>query len=355
MSTNTENYNLVKPSYTDSADIQVLNNNFDKIDTALLQAYETATGTATVITLSDIKLVNGCSKTFIASANNSGSATTINGKNLYKPNTSIAPTLIAGKAYTVWYNSAGGCFFIKASAEGDADVSNVLATKKFSNDNDTGLVGTMPNNGAVNQALAINGTYTIPAGYHNGSGKVTQSITTKAGATYNPSTVQQVISSGQYLTGNQVIVPVTGTATDSDVMSGKTYNSAAGILRTGTATIQSLGGANLISGTVVLTSNASGDLYFPSSILPYTPSFLYFRISTGSSYLLTIFDFIRNLCTKPGNYVRSSSPSNGYEVRPISSVGGSYVISDHTVYDSSTYSQLASNTSYTVEWFGFTI
>ena len=34
----------------------------------------------------------------------------------------------------------------------------------------------MANHGAVNQSLAINGSYTIPAGYHNGSGKVTQSI-----------------------------------------------------------------------------------------------------------------------------------------------------------------------------------
>ncbi len=34
----------------------------------------------------------------------------------------------------------------------------------------------MVNRGAVSQALGVNGTYTLPEGYHNGSGKVTQNI-----------------------------------------------------------------------------------------------------------------------------------------------------------------------------------
>lgn len=67
------------------------------------------------------------------------------------------------------------------------------------------VTGTMPNRGAVNQSLTINGNYTIPEGYHDGTGKVTQSIPTKAAATITPGTADQTISSGQYLTGNQVI------------------------------------------------------------------------------------------------------------------------------------------------------
>src|SRR5690606_29792153 len=76
----------------------------------------------------------------------------------------------------------------------------------FSNENDTDLVGTMTNRGAVSQSLPINGSYTIPEGYHNGSGKVTQSITTKAAATYTPSTSNQTIAAGQYLSGTQTIL-----------------------------------------------------------------------------------------------------------------------------------------------------
>ena len=101
--------------------------------------------------------------------------------------------------------------------------------------NNLKVTGTMVNNGAVNQALAVNGTYTIPKGYHNGSGKVMQSLTTKAAQTYNPSTVAQTITAGQYLTGAQIIAAITGNAIPSDVLAGKTFNSAAGIGLIGTA------------------------------------------------------------------------------------------------------------------------
>lgn len=45
--------------------------------------------------------------------------------------------------------------------------------------------GTMPNRGAISHSLALNGTYTVPAGYHNGSGKVTQALTVITPTTTN--------------------------------------------------------------------------------------------------------------------------------------------------------------------------
>ncbi|WP_238915106.1 hypothetical protein [Clostridium sp. YIM B02555] len=166
----TNNYKLKKPDGTDVVNIDDFNSNADIIDNALKAhdtqlsdiVYQTAGGTGTTLTVT-IKgtLVNGYPITFIASANNSGAATTINGKKLYKPGTTTAPNLIAGKAYTVWYNQAGDCFFIKASAEGDAVATNVLAGKKFSNDNDTGLVGTLDLSnlvsGNIKSGVTING------------------------------------------------------------------------------------------------------------------------------------------------------------------------------------------------------
>lgn len=41
------------------------------------------------------------------------------------------------------------------------------------------IVGTIPNKGTVNHSLPINGSYTIPKGYHNGNGIISQSISTK--------------------------------------------------------------------------------------------------------------------------------------------------------------------------------
>lgn len=57
-------------------------------------------------------------------------------------------------------------------ATGNAGVSDVLATKTFSNSDGVGLVGTMPNNGAVSGTATPSQPYTIPAGYHNGNGSV---------------------------------------------------------------------------------------------------------------------------------------------------------------------------------------
>ena len=151
--------------------------------------FESATGTTTDIIVNMLDLYNGYSKSFIAYANNNGQATKINGKPLYKPNTTDAPNIIEGKAYTVWYDTIRDCFFLKASAEGNATAENVLADKTFSNDDDTGITGTMPNRGAVNKTLALNETYTIPKGYHNGTGKVTQSITTKGAITDSVSNI----------------------------------------------------------------------------------------------------------------------------------------------------------------------
>ncbi|MDD4429554.1 MAG: hypothetical protein PHG64_14365 [Paludibacter sp.] len=104
--------------------------------------YQVAGGTGAAITLTINNLTDGYPMTFIASADNNGDATTINTKPLYKPNTTDSPNIVAGKAYTVWYDEGEDCFFIKASAEGNATVDKVLAGYTFSNDSDTGLVGT---------------------------------------------------------------------------------------------------------------------------------------------------------------------------------------------------------------------
>lgn len=56
---------------------------------------------------------------------------------------------------------------------GDAVEANVLAGKTFSNASGTGKTGSMTNNGAVTQTISGGQSYTIPEGYHNGSGVVT--------------------------------------------------------------------------------------------------------------------------------------------------------------------------------------
>ena len=85
----------------------------------------------------------------------------------------------------------------------------------YSNNPKSKISGSMANRGAVSQQLSINGTYTIPAGYHNGSGKVTQSIPTQGAKTVTPGKSDQTaVSSGRYCSGN---ITVKG---DSNLVAG---------------------------------------------------------------------------------------------------------------------------------------
>lgn len=61
------------------------------------------------------------------------------------------------------------------AAVGDATAADVLTGKTFSGAVGSGVTGTMPNNGAVSGTATPSQPYTIPAGYHNGSGIVTAS------------------------------------------------------------------------------------------------------------------------------------------------------------------------------------
>ena len=62
---------------------------------------------------------------------------------------------------------------IPAELFGNAADSQVLAGVTFTSKNGAKIPGTMPNQGAKTTALNAGESYTIPAGYHNGSGKVT--------------------------------------------------------------------------------------------------------------------------------------------------------------------------------------
>ena len=177
--------------------------------------YEVARGTATAITLNmPATLTDGYWKKFIASGDNGGTPTTINGKSVYKVGTTNPPRFKKDRPYEVYYNAAKNCFFLKASATGTTSADKVLAGETFSTENDTDLSGTMPNKGAVNSSLNCGGSYTIPKGYHNGSGRVT---------------------------ANSLASQTSANATANDIMNGKTAW-VNGSKLTGTGTIDSLGG-----------------------------------------------------------------------------------------------------------------
>ncbi|MBQ4060587.1 MAG: hypothetical protein IJD46_01045 [Bacilli bacterium] len=107
----------------------------------------------------------------------------------------------------------------------------------------------MTNNGAVNTSIGVGGSYTIPAGYHNGSGKV----------------------SGPALSGN---------ATTGAVLSGYTFYSNSGTKQTGTMTNRgalTLTTSNISNGAILIPAgyhNGSGTVGIKTSLTSFSGDLL---------------------------------------------------------------------------------
>ena len=133
---------------------------------------------------------------------------------------------------------------------GNASAANVLSGATFYNNSYTLQTGTMTNNGAVSATINTQGgTYTIPAGYHNGSGKITASIT--AGSATTPATTVPVTISGPTLNAKGIyMISVSGSKSI-------TPSVTAGYISSGTA-----GTVSVSDSTSIATST------FASATLP---------------------------------------------------------------------------------------
>lgn len=145
-----------------------------------------------------------------------------------------------------------------------ATAGDVLASKIFVDSAGTSVTGTMANNGAVSKTLdatSNNQTYTVPVGYHNGSGQVKITLETKSAT---PTTSSQTITptSGKVLsqvTVNAIPTNYADTTDDdavaADILSGKvahSYNSTTGASVAVTGTMTNNGA---VSKTLDATSN----------------------------------------------------------------------------------------------------
>lgn len=246
---NTTYFNFNKPELTDVVSPEDFNDNSDKLDKILYNStrLEVAGGTANALTLTEVILEDKTIKNFIAKFNNDASvSTTINGKNAYRAGTTESPTFISGKAYCVWYDEAGDCFFTRANAEGDVEASQVLAGKYFSNDKDTRILGTMPNNPAINSAINCGESVIIPEGYIPGGTVKANSLASQTSAT---ATANKVLNgytfwkNGTRYTGN---IPLLAAQTITPGTSNKTINPGSYI--NGPQTIK--GDPNLIASNI---------------------------------------------------------------------------------------------------------
>ena len=145
--------------------------------------YEIADGTANSILLTMSDLADGYWKKFIASFDNNGLDTIVNDKPLYKINSTTPPNLVKGKPYEIFYSLDKDCFFLKASATGNALPNQVLENVTYSTAEGTDFVGTMKNRGKYdNYNFGLNGQINLPEGYYV-SVNIKQSLAKQAAIT----------------------------------------------------------------------------------------------------------------------------------------------------------------------------
>lgn len=155
----------------------------------------------------------------------------------------------------------------------DAKAAEVLTGKIIVLADGSVTAGTMPNNGAVTKTLdATTITYTIPKGYHNGSGKVTITLEEKS-ITPTKSTQTVTPTAGKVLSKVTVapipdnyITTADATATATDILDGETAY-VNGVKVTGTMTdngtiTDSLDGITKTSVTVPAGKTDGGTVTF---------------------------------------------------------------------------------------------
>ena len=137
------------------------------------------------------------------------------------PDRSFAPdgvspqtrNLDAGQTLDFDYGYYNHQFSIEANSLASQTVADAVASHILVNKtawvNGNKIVGTMPDRAAVNSALNCGGSYTIPAGYHNGSGKITaNSLASQTSATAQASHI--LVNKTAWVNGSKV----TGIMTD---------------------------------------------------------------------------------------------------------------------------------------------
>ena len=370
----TTNYGLKKPEGTDVVNIDDFNDNADVLDAkvkiledvvtetkksvsdgkTLLAAAITAKRVAAAATDTFAQLAAKIGQIILGSGNATAadvlaSKTFTNSTGVEQIGTmvnrgAVSQALNAGGSYTVpsGYHNGGGT--VTANSLASQTSATAIASQILSGItawvNGIKITGSMSNQGAVSQSLTINGTYTVPAGYHNGSGKVTQSITTKGAATYTPGTAAQVIAGGQYLSDAQTISAVPNLSA-ANIKKGVVVGGVTGTWEGYVATATDLYylGVNNAGLTVTSSSSTGRTIAFESTFIRIYTSAIDSAalITAGKSYQFAGFSKVNvqfyvsgtatNNSGKKITVLSGSSEIGSYDIFTMMQTVGTYTIS----------------------------
>ena len=168
----------------------------------------------------------------------------------------VSATVNAGASYTIpagYHNGSGKVTGASLASQTSADAvaANIL-TGKTAWVSGVKITGTMTNNGAVTSTINAGGTYTIPAGYHSGTGKVTGA--TLASQTSATATAAQILKSQTaWVNGTKITGTMTNNgAVTATISAGGSYTIPAGY-HSGTGKVTASG----LSGQTTATAAAA--------------------------------------------------------------------------------------------------
>lgn len=125
----------------------------------------------------------------------------------------VTSTLNCGASYTIPAGYHAGSGKITANSLASQTSATASAASILSGStawvNGSKLTGSMPNRGSVSSTLNCGGVYTISAGYHSGSGKITaNSLASQTSATASPGNIHSGVTAwvnGAKLTGTAAV------------------------------------------------------------------------------------------------------------------------------------------------------
>lgn len=226
----------------------------------------------------------------------------------------------------------------QTTLSGNATEAQVLSGKTFYSNSYTKKTGTMTNRGAVSATITSqNGTYTIPAGYHNGSGTVTADLPNATfevdGPDVNSVTGGYVPANtgvGTVATATRANTTLTATAdtTNAKLTLNAANNQATGYVEGANKTASKTVTLSVSGATVTASTNDSTPVTVSKSVASGTAGTPSATKGIASSYSLDVTPSVTNTTgyitggTKTGTAVTVSPSDLGLTQKTALSVSG---------------------------------